>query len=207
MPGKLLVPHHTITDWDFKDGSTARSLANDYFVSAPTSLKYVWPPGYWETVVLCRIPGTLCLPQGELRTWVRTTSAFQYLCTFRNQAALGSANVLNCYNTYLSGNRLYWHRQVAGVETFVEWTASFTRTNEWVHYRFVWYIGLTPGEETALCLDHYRDIAGEWVKLGETMYDTQNLWVDSEINRCGFQPFVGYTWTDWFDDTEIWGPV
>lgn len=207
MPGKIEVVHHTLTDWDFEQGATGRSLSDDHFISAPTSLKLVSPNGVLAGIVLCRIPATLVLPQGEVRTWIRAGYNIYYPCVFRNQAALGSANMLNCYRIVLGASIAHLYRYVDGVLSFPDTTTTFTAANEWVHYRFFWYNGKTPAEQDALCVDHYREVAGEWVKLGDTMYDTDNYFKDSEINRCGFypSPFNGYH--NWFDDTEIWGPV
>lgn len=209
MPGKIAAAHHTLADWDFEKGAEYRSLASDFYVSSPTSLKLSRGvgTGAWVGAVLCRIPATLVLPQGEVRTWVRRSAGASAPCIFRNQAALGSANWLNCYMIYLGANIAGLYRVLSGVLLQVDSTSCSTFIGSWTHYRFFWYNGKTPGEVPALCVDIYRDIAGEWVKQGSTMYHTLNLWKDSAINRCGFRPVLSPDQAVWYDDTEIWGPV
>ncbi|GAJ04702.1 unnamed protein product, partial [marine sediment metagenome] len=93
MPGKIAAAHHTLADWDFQHGATYRSLSAIRFISAPTSLRYSGAPGAWESAILCRIPGTQVLPQGEIRFHAYRILTWTYGALFRNQAALGSASL------------------------------------------------------------------------------------------------------------------
>lgn len=207
MPGKLLeAEHHTLADWDFEKGDENRSLSDDFFISAPTSLKFT-APSTFGNIVLCRIPATMCLPQGELRTWQRKSSGNFYPALFRSQAPLGTADALNMYMIYSERvvSRLF--RVIAGAPVQVDTTTLFTYLDQWCHHRVYWYNGVTPGEEPALCVDLYRQEDGEWIKDGATMYDTANQWADSEINRCGFREYLPAGHISYTDDTEIWGPV
>lgn len=207
MPGKLVAAHHTLADWDFMHGDTYRSLATDYYISEPSSLKFSGSTVSWVSAVLCRIPATLCLPQGEVRTWVRRNTGYGYPIMFRNQAPLGSPDYQNFYSTSLHAYGVRLYRWVGGGATNVDNTSCYTAINEWVHYRFFWYNGKTPGDVPALCLDVYREVSGEWVKQGSTLYDTLNYWKDSSVNRCGVFPLLATGHQQWYDDTEIWGPV
>ncbi|GAI25646.1 unnamed protein product, partial [marine sediment metagenome] len=76
---------------------------------------------------------------------------------------------------------------------------------EWNHYRVHWYNGVKPDVGPAICVDLYREVAGEWQQEGITMYDTNNRWADSETNRCGLEGTPWLLNSAWFDDTEIWG--
>ena len=203
----MLFNHHSLADWDFEHGSLYRSLADDQFVSAPTSLKYTAPGDLWSTTLLCRITGTLALPQGEVRTWVRRAGGSLCAPCFRNQAPLGTSAEFNCYYIVPSYSNVYLYRVIEGTPTNIANTPCYTAFNIWLHYRVFWYNGLTPGEQEALCVDVYYEDAGEWVKQGNTMYDTWNMWKDSEINRCGLLPISQLNYPIWHDDTEIWGPV
>ncbi len=207
MPGKLKIPHHTVADWDFQEGSQYRTLDNAYFISAPTSLKLGPPPGSWIDTVLCRIPATQCLPQGELRTWLRSTTGIVYPAAFRNQAPLGTANYQNFYTVRLDGTLCRLYRFIAGVSSIRDGCPAPFSINTWFHYRTFYYNGLTPAEAPALCVDVYQEIDGEWVKFQRTLYDTDNTWEDSEINRSGFLASLAAGTMIWWDDTEIWGPV
>ncbi|GAH92036.1 unnamed protein product [marine sediment metagenome] len=207
MPGKLLAAHHTVADWDFQQGSQYRSLDATYFISEPTSLKLGPPPVNWPDTVLCRIPATQLLPQGEVRTWMRVHMVACYPAVFRNQHALGGADDQNCYFLQQAAAAVYLYRMVGGFSTLCDQTTGYFAIDTWLHYRTVWYNGKTPGEVPALCVDYYREIAGEWIKLGNTMYDTVNMFKDSAINRVGFHAFLYPNTYSWFDDTEIWGPV
>ncbi len=207
MPGKIEAAHHTLADWDFEHGAEGRSLDASFYISEPTSLKMAMPVGMLAGSVLCRIPGTLVLPQGEVRTWLRANYYNYCPCVFRNQAPLGTSNSLNCYRLATWDAKATLYRIVDGASVYSTTTDCYTPYDEWVHYLVFWYNGKTPGETPALCVDIYVEVAEEWVKQGDTLYDTANAWKDSEINRCGIwpTPFSGYH--NWFDDTEIWGPV
>ncbi|MBA7611136.1 hypothetical protein ES703_18360 [subsurface metagenome] len=199
--------HHTLADWDFEYGAQYRSLASDYFISAPTSLKHTLCPATILNTVLCRIPETQCLPQGEVRIWCRRYAGGFYPAIFRNQAALGTSNDINCYQIDISGNTAFFYRRLNHIPTLQGQTPCYNPAEEWVHYRVFWYNGKTPGDADALCVDIYVEVAGEWYKQGNTMYDTNPYWGDSEINRCGFGVQLLSGHTRWHDDTEIWGPV
>ncbi|MBA7667109.1 hypothetical protein ES703_75194 [subsurface metagenome] len=209
MPGKLLKEpdHHTLADWDFENGDTYRFLSDVQFVSSPTSLLYWRPFGSFLTVILCRIPATLCLPQGELRTWIYPEGSFFTLFVFRNQAAFGSSNDENCYAIRIYGNLVQFNYWLNHLNYPISQTSCHYFLNQWTHYRLVWYNGKTPAEQEALCVDFYYEVAGEWVKEGDTMYDTANRWKDSEVNRCGYHPYITGGDHLYCDDTEIWGPV
>ncbi|GAI00766.1 unnamed protein product, partial [marine sediment metagenome] len=152
MPGKIAAVHHTLADWDFQYGAVGRLLDTDFFISEPTSLKMFSLVGAVPSVTLCRIPATLCLPQGELRTWFRTQYLSYQPFMFRNQAPLGVASQTNCYLLLMTTNRARLRRYVAGAMTDVYSTTCYNAVDEWIHYRVFWYNGKTPAEEDALCV-------------------------------------------------------
>ena len=196
----------SLSDWDFMHGDTYRSLSPDRYISEPTSLKYSGAPGLWTSLFLCRIPSTLCLPQGEIRCHFYDNLRARAIVAFRHQAPLGSADEQNFYwvwFTDIGEARLFLHRGGSGVQR--DSTEFIFNLNEWNHLRVSWYNGKTPAEEDALCVDIYREVAGEWIKQGSTMYDTLNNWKDSDVNRCGFRLTMAPDHIIYFDDTEIWG--
>ncbi len=207
MPGKNAAAHHSIADWDFEHGDTYRFLSDDYYISPPTSLKHYTAVDWFGDAILCRIPATLVLPQGEVRTWLRKPDGAIFVAIFRCQTVLGTSNFHNGYGIAIFNNIAMLRREIGDVGTTRDTTPCYMAYNQWIHYRVFWYNGKTPGEQDALCVDIYREIAGEWVKEGETMYDTDNSWKDSELNRCGLVAICEPGWSTWFDDTEIWGPV
>lgn len=206
---KVLAKHHTIADWDFQRGALQRDLDTTYYISPPTSLHFKPGAEWLYNVILCRIPATQCLPQGEVRTWLRRYTPNTSACcaTFRNQAPLGSAYLSNCYQLKVDFGAIgLW---LVRADTWYEidhWTYSLPE-NTWVRFRTFWYNGEKPDGTPALCVDLYREEAGEWVKMEDTKYDTANWWPDSEINRCGIWTYLNPYSHSWFDDTEIWGPV
>jgi hypothetical protein len=201
------IIHHSLTDWDWQHGDTGRSLSDLFFVSAPTSLEMTAGPERFLSNILCRIPATLCIPQGEVRTWVRGPHPSFTPCLFRNQAPLGTSDHENCYFIGVAYGISYLYRRVDGSSYYPDTSVCYTAANVWLHYRTFWYNGLTPGEVPALCVDIYLEVDGEWVKQGETLYDTVNAFKDSEINRCGIRANVSSDTSVYHDDTEIWGPV
>ncbi|MBA7572833.1 hypothetical protein ES708_14620 [subsurface metagenome] len=206
--GNLLLPkHHSVADWDFEFGATKRSLSSARYVSPPTSLCILEPTGTpFFDVILCRVPGTLCLPQGEVRNWHYYHYSDSRVAMFRNQSPLGSAINDNYYEVYLISTTARLYSKSAGILTKRDETSCQTFTDQWAHYRVVFWNGYTPLAVEALCVNLYREIAGEWVQEGETMYHTGNLWKDSEINRIGFHAHSLANWPEYWDDTEIWAP-
>lgn len=205
---KIKTNHHTVADWDFTPG-THRELSDALCISPPTSLLIRQTNGDTaRPAILCRIAETLCIAQGEVRTWHWTWNYTRdFRLPFRNQHPLGGASYSNCYNWRITGAWAYLFRTIADADTLIgQFTVSWPQS-EWNHWRTVYWNGADPAGNPALCVQLFREVAGEWVQQGETLYDTQNQWADSEINRSG----IG-CWTDaaaghYFDDTEIWGAV
>ncbi len=206
---KLITPtHHSVSDWDFSAG-ISYILDNAFFVSPPSSLKLfgITAPAVLR-LNLCRLPDTLNLPEGEVRSWTRYEHAmWPPRLFFRNQTALGSAVYSNTYFWVLQANVAYFARYFLGAYRVIGQFAISMNINTWEHWRCVWWNGTTPGHDEAIAVDLYKEVAGLWVQQGSTLYDTDNKWKDSAINRAG----IGFTDRDnydvWFDDTEIWGPV
>ncbi|GAJ11328.1 unnamed protein product, partial [marine sediment metagenome] len=170
---KILPVHHSLTDWDFQDDLVFCGLSADQFVSPPTSIRMLNPAAPAEfSAVLCRVPATLCLPQGEVRTWIYEHYKMQHVSFFRNQAPLGTSNYGWGYLVFLNGTVSQLNRYWGSVFVTVDSSTCQTFSDTWTHYRTFWYNGLTPGEEEALCVDLYREIDSEWVKEGETLYHT-----------------------------------
>lgn len=211
MPGKIEVVHHSLTDWDFQFPNGERSLDPVDYISPPSSLKFGPVAAAYYCTILCRIPATQCLPQGEFRAWFRTDENYFIPAMFRNQAPLGSADWNNCYmiSQYFepTGYLIRLHRRRADVDSIRDTTYGYHAFNEWIHYRTFWYNGKNPAEQDCLCVECFREVAGEWVKLGDTLYDTSNYFKDSAINRVGHHASVHAPTYVNFDDSEIWGPV
>ena len=205
---KKIIAHHSVIDWDFQYGATNRSLSSIQYVSPPTSLRILEPTtATFLDTILCRIPETQCLPQGEVRNWQYCYYRNLHPAVFRNQAVLGTADSENCYFVYLASTIAYLYRVISGVNSKRDQTTCQTFVDTWTHYRVVFWNGYTPALEEALCVNLYREVAGEWIQEGETMYDTDNSFKDSETNRIGFAARSLANHPQYWDDTEIWGPV
>jgi len=205
---KIKTEHHSVADWDFTPGA-GYALNATQFVSPPTSLMVAQYNGsHQRPAILCRIAETLCIPQGEVRTWHRTWSrAHPFRLYFRNQHALGGADYENTYYWDIANNLASLHRVVAGGLTPIgNFVVSFAN-NTWYHWRTVYWNGTTPGGTPTLAVMLFLEVAGEWVQQGVTLYDTDNQWKDSEINRSGLGYYVPAGVGGFFDDTEIWGAV
>ncbi|MBA7642498.1 hypothetical protein ES703_50193 [subsurface metagenome] len=205
---QIKMEHHSVSDWDFEHGATNRSLSAAQFISPPTSLRILEPTtATFMDVILCRVPATQCLPQGEVRSWVHSYYRNLHVAQFRNQKPLGSANQNNGYQIYLAMNVASLGRYINNVYSERDSTTCETFVSTWTRYRVVFWNGTTPGDVAALCVNLYREVAGEWVQEGSTMYDTDNSWADSEINRIGFRARSTYNHPQYWDDTELWAPV
>lgn len=205
---KIKTNHHTVADWDFTAG-TAKTLYAPVHVSAPTSLAiYISNGSTARPAVLCRIAETLCIAEGEIRTWHYTWNRTRdFRLPFRNQHALGGADYEDTYFWSILGTHAFLYRVIAGdIVQIGDFVVSFANT-EWNHWRTVYWNGATPDGDPALCVELYKKVDGEWVQQGETLYDTENQWADSEINRSGIGCWTTAGATQLFDDTEIWGAV
>ncbi|MBA7581336.1 hypothetical protein ES708_23238 [subsurface metagenome] len=207
--GNLYLPkHHSVADWDFEAG-TAHQLFSEFFYSEPSCLRIYQLNGSTERPsVLCRVPETLVLPQGEVRTyfWTDDLTRDAWL-VFRNQHALGGANRDNTYLWSLTSAWAFFNRYEAGAPTLIGTIPIIIAYDGWFHWRTVFWNGTNPAGDPALCVSLYQEVAGDWVQQGATLYDEVNKWADSEINRVGIGCWVSSGTNKYFDDTEIWAPV
>ncbi len=205
---KKILKHHSVSDWDFEHGATYRSLSTDYFVSPPTSLKiYKAGSPYVLETILCRAAATLLLPEGELRTWVRSGYTTNRVFTFRNQEALNAASDTNCYLIQLTSTTWRLYRVIAGGFSLRGSTGASHSGTTLECWRVIWWNGFNVAGDPALCVELYKDVLSVWVKQGNTLYDTSNQFKDSGINRVGLSCQTVLNVPVYFDDTEIWGPV
>ncbi len=209
-PSKIaLAPHHSVVDWDFEPGQV-HELDSSYYVSSPTSLHLGhYPTGTPDGCVLCRVADTLVIPDGRIITAARQRSPTnQYRLVFRNQAALGTANMLNCYRIRTSHLDWMLERINDGTPTAIGGGVTHHEQDAWMWLRITFYSGADPGNGSALVFTYEHYLDGEWVQQGAPAYDAVDAWKDSGINRLGLATFGLFAgWEQWYDDTEIWGPA
>lgn len=198
--------HHTVTDWDWQDGALGRSLYAGTYISPPTCLRLLKDSTRVQEVILCKEANTLVLPEGEFREWHQNYYNTLYPAIFRNQAANGTANWQNQYELLAQATTLFLRRYNGGVGVNKDSTLITPYVDVWKHYRTLWWNGKNGEGTPALCVELYIEEDSVWVKQGSTLYDVDNYWKDSAINRCGFRSYFGYTHPEYFDDAEIWGP-
>lgn len=204
----LIAGHHSVSDWDFQFAAPNWTLDTALYVVAPASLRLKYTAGGTPSFsVICKYATVLNLPQGELRTWYRSVQAYEAWCTFRNQAAVGSANELNCYATVMSPTNLALYRMVAGIATARGSWPTTHAVNTWERFRLQWWNGNDLYGVDALCVNLYKEVSGQWVQQGGTLYDTSQQWKTSSINRVGLRGQTDVTYFTNFDETEIWGPA
>lgn len=195
-----------LSDWDWTYGASYRSLDPSSYVSSPTSLKFLGGSAAVDAV-LCRIPETLVLPQGQIVTWFKSGSWGVGNLVARNQKPLGSSDGLNMYCVTCQSEAWVLYSVVNN-----SWSSkgSFPRAGVhgvWVKIRFTWWNGENLSGTPATCFRLEEEIDGVWTHLGSVIYDTMQRWKDSEVNRCGVAFYVVQGNTFWFDDTEILAPT
>ena len=207
MP-KLLLSHHTLTDWDFTP-SMYRGLTTTQYVSPPSSLLLQVIAGTPNRgYVICREASVLCLPQAEFRTWARRTGGTVFWSMiFRNQAPVGSASVANTYEWRITNQYSYLFKTISGVEELLATIGHTWTANVWHHFKTIFWNGTDPLGTPALCVQIFEEVAGAWTQYGDTIYDTDNEWKDSATNRLGIGADVHTVYKYYIDDTEIWGPA
>lgn len=201
--------HHSIIDWDFQTGMY-KALDTTVYVSAPSSLKCTYVAGTpVYATLLCRHPDTLCIAQGEVRTWYRSNDRTSpFFLVFRNQKPLGEADYNNCYFWSITGNMAYLIRRIDGVPLIVgNFSFAYWLVNTWYQWRTIYWNGINLLGVPALNVELYQKVGAEWVKLGSTLYDVANQWATSKINRSGLGGDVNNVYLKYFDDTEIWGAI
>jgi len=127
-------------------------------------------------------------------------------CVFRNQAALGSADLQDGYSVVASGVNIRLWRWVDWVfsERAVEVCPIIVAG--WHHFRVRWYNMLGNVCQVELHVEIFWEIAGVWEKMGDTLIDSHPYFASSSRNRCGFRSTTSSSWPRWIDNTEIHGP-
>jgi hypothetical protein len=184
-------------DWDFQNAGW--TIDNTTYVSSPSSYKEA--AGY---TTLSRRTNCQVLPQGRIITNFRASNTARYLhLSCRNQAALGTADMLNTYAVIraLAGSNAQARRFVDGSYA---WTADIGAVdalsiNTWYKFRITWW-----NDWGSLRFRLERWVTDAWVQEGIDVSDPANTWATSGVNRVGFAS--GGSASVWQDDTEIWGP-
>lgn len=191
--------HHSVEMWDFKGSNWQLSTAQ--YVSAPSSLRQT---SSTSLQILCRVPATLCVPQGRIVTWVRVSAPYRHLLTFRHQSPLGSVVTDNCYYlSYYEYSWTYLYRLVAGHNVSIGRFSIGPILNTWNLLRLTWYNCYNPQNVPSLCVHLERWADPNWLD-GGLLYDPENKWHDSEVNRMGLH---GNSSDNYWDDTELWVPA
>lgn len=196
-----------VSDWDIWKPNTTMTLDPTWYKSSPTSVKFASTGMTGYAGIISRLPAVQCVPQGEIRFWVKRIMNSQPAFSFRNQSALGSGQCQNCY--WLTGYATTWrlNRIVNGSPTVIGTMGTCPANGEEGHYRVVFWNGENLSGVAALAVSLYKDDgAGNWVLQG-TLYDTVNQWKDSEINRMGMGFSAASGNQIAFDDTELWIPT
>lgn len=191
--------HHSVGDWD--KPATDWKLDTDFFVSPPSSL-YSW--NTTPQAFLCRLADSLCLPTGRIVSWIRPQFQTAYWLTFRNQVALGSSDLKDCYLIATSSyTRVDFGKRVNNVYTKLdEWLMSWSLAT-WIQVRVTWWTTYDAQNQPTMAVHLEAYEGGAWVDKG-TLYDSDNLWSTSTVNRLGLAVTTGGIS---FDDTEIWKPT
>lgn len=203
---KLWTPkHHSVADWDILPAGY-HTLSTITYVSPPTSIRfYATGSTICRISVLCRVAKTQCIPEGELRTWLRWNYYAEYIAMWKNQAPLGSADMNNCYNILNSASLLRVGKVVNGKSSVFAEIPTTSTADTWEHWRVKYWNGLDPDPIGAMCVEVYKEVGGVWVLQGQRVYDPANMWKDSLVNRSGFHVITALGKNEYYDDTEIWG--
>lgn len=181
-----ICSHHSISDFD-KTNNAVWRLSDTEFISAPTSLAIGGSECQEEdTPFLCKIADTLDLPEGQLETLhTGIPSGDNSVLYFRNQRANGGSNAENTYSMRIRGLKVEFRVWVAGIFTDLDEIALVTEDDRWYRDRITWWNGLDPHCDPALVIMFERYTGPDWTQIGEWLYDTNNRWKTSGINRCG----------------------
>lgn len=189
-------------NWDFQD--TIWELAIDRYISAPSALKQLRQA---DNAVLSRLGHAYNLFIGGIDSWLfRATDGLtdkRIGLLFRNQAFPPNSNLNNTYLVRIdSESKAILYRREAEAMTYIgEWNISWPATT-WKRYMVTWWNGYNPQNTPCLVARLQEWDGAAWLDKGE-LYDVENKWADSGINRCGL--YLGQNF-HYADDTIIWIP-
>lgn len=195
----------SLADWDKDANLTSGLYAGDYH-SAPYCMSVDSNTAFEFAFNLCRAPAVQCMKEGRFEfyfnSWQQVES-FAGIC-FRNQAALGTANALNCFAIAFRKTKAELYIVEAGIRTKLgEFIAGF------------------PEEYWRLCRVDWWEELGQlycqmWVWHAVTGWSTigvvgcgRNDWSTSTINRIGVGMADADTdgWTCLWDDCKMFSPA
>jgi hypothetical protein len=190
-----------VADWDKE--SSQWSLDTTRKVSDPSSIRIRNTTGDRLNVFLSRNESAQNVRDGMMIGYCLYPSGISYVgfgFTFRNQAALGSADHNNCYLWYYNTNtgNLHLYRYVGGSLTNLRTVSVSYPPDTWMRFKTSWWSDPGLG---GLVIRLERWDGSNWVKVFDDYVDSADYWKDSSVNRCG--P-LGYYNGSWHDDTEIY---
>jgi len=190
--------HHSPSDWWFTHANWV--LSTTEFVSPPTSLKTTG----MSLFVTCNLDEAECIPEGRVICSTMNMSwADPQGVVLRAQKNTGAEYQKNSYACFNNDGSAWVCRRFVGTTGYnIGWFDIPTSTETWYRQRITWWNGEDGNGDPALAVQIERWEAGEWVDYG-TVFDTDNVWKDSAVNRCGIRTSGGA----YHDDTEIWVPT
>ena len=161
--------------WNFEaEADFGHEISTEEFVSSPSSLKLyaIGRIGTTERAILSTNGGAQALSEGRIvsQLWNSTYSGSWPAMIFRNQAALGSANLYNCYFVKFGGIQLV--KYVSGVEDIIGSFDYIMSSGLWYKYRLTWW----EADDNLNCKLEQWDtsgLPGEWRDEG-TLIDSDN---------------------------------
>jgi len=197
-------------DWDFN--LTNWLLYATAYVSAPTSLKYN-PPVYTYIHAISKKTEFQDLKTGRIVSNFRSDRIISFYPTFifRHQTAPGAVTPDTGYMVRIDRNYAKLYRRLNAVETKLGEGAisPILVDNTWYQFRVTWWTSYDYQNNPSLACRVERWYYGAWVTI-TTLYDTQNLGLDTNTNRPGVGAYNNTALADHYvlhDDTELWIPT
>lgn len=190
-------------DWDYRYANWHLDAVR--YITAPSS---IGSTSSAQNSILSRLAGAQNLPIGGLDSWLYRHGEWwaqpRIGFTFRNQNPLGASHINNSYLVSFSDRpeAFLWRRVGAVMNYIGEWVADWQVTT-WKRYMVTWWNGYNEQNHPALVVRLQEWDGAQWVDRGE-LYDTNNEWAESPINRCGI--VLGQVMNN-ADDTVIWQPL
>lgn len=203
MPIELILPHHSLADWDWQAG-LSHTLDNTVKVVDPSSVRLQGALTNNYYAALCRRSNCQLIPEVQIDTYLRSVDMLESrpIITVSNQAPLGSAAIQNCYFLMFRGD-ISLVKCVAGGWVLLQWWAWGAESDTWHRYRFTSWV--TNG---TLNFRIERYDAGEFVWVEPDALDPTPPWLLSPVNRCGVGLYNRALTEDvWFDETYVYGPT
>lgn len=200
-PPKILLPHHSSSDWD-KSGTQWRITSLNY-ISPPSSLIFPKDATTNFMMLLCRNAAVNKMPEGRIVAYTSIGHATYYASLyFRNIADLGLSNRNNTYQVSFKPTGPWSVTERIGGGIIRTWTslAPDVPTATWFQHRLTWWL-----DWAVLIVTWEVKVNDTWIQQGDIISIETPLFGAEDLQRVGLGcGTASVPYPHYWDDYEVW---